>query len=335
MHFQDRIRSCRIKTLFCAILCLVAITIFFYYWGIAELIINTAYKIGVASPRFESHNIFFLETSGANNLSARQACAIESTARYLPESEIRVLMFTSGPFKDTHNLTGIFDNVYVNATTFEKIFEDTPLLQWYRNKEWNGSRYRIHHLSDASRLAVIWKYGGMYLDLDIVMLTSLSVFWHRNMTNFLIKEKDNSLCNGIFGFSRRHPFLHKCILNVLERYRRDCWSCIGPKLITDQFNSYCSELNMTLIETGIHCNVTILPVISAFPIPYQNWKDYFTNNSIDNVISKIRESYMIHVWNFLSSKEMLRPGIDAAYGKVMSVHCPHVYKHAIEIGLPF
>lgn len=293
------------------------------------------YKIGVASPNLESHNIYFLETSGATNLSVRQACAIESTARYHPESKIRVLMFTSRPFEDTHNLTGIFDNVHVNVTTFEKIFEDTPLLQWYRNKEWNGSRFKINHLSDASRLAVIWKYGGMYLDLDIVMLTSLSGFWHRNMANFLIKESDNSTCNSIFGFSRGHPFLRKCMLNVLKRYRSDCWPCIGAWLITNQFNSYCPGLNLEDIETGLHCNVTILPVISAFPIPYYHWKDYFTNNSIDNVINKIRESYLVHVWNFLSSKEMLQPGIATAYGKIMSVHCPRVYIHAIEVGIPF
>ncbi|XP_067121806.1 lactosylceramide 4-alpha-galactosyltransferase-like [Centruroides vittatus] len=284
------------------------------------------------NPQFESHNIFFLETTGVTNLSIRQACAVESTARYNLQSNVIVIMFTQNQFEDSYNLTRMFDNVQVKLLSFEEIFEGTPLYEWYKMGEWNSTVYKINHLSDASRLAVIWKYGGMYLDLDMMMLTSLSGFWHRGLRNFLIKERDNVLANSVFGFTRNHPFLFKCMINLVEQYRSDCWLCIGPWLLTNQFGSFCKGLDMKDIETDMNCNVAVLPASCAFPIPYYNWKQYFSKDSRKHVIRKIGESYVIHLWNYLSSKQALLPDLDTAYGMIMSVNCPHVYKYAIEMG---
>uniref|UniRef100_A0A1S4LPB7 Uncharacterized protein n=2 Tax=Ixodes scapularis TaxID=6945 RepID=A0A1S4LPB7_IXOSC len=49
----------------------------------------------------------------------------------------------------------------------------TPLSTWNFSGAMRSSSYPAVHMADVLRLAVVYKYGGVYLDLDIVMLRSL------------------------------------------------------------------------------------------------------------------------------------------------------------------
>ncbi|EEC18888.1 lactosylceramide 4-alpha-galactosyltransferase, putative, partial [Ixodes scapularis] len=54
-----------------------------------------------------------------------------------------------------------------------EVLEGTPLSSWNFSGAMRSSRYRVVHLADVLRLAVVYKYGGVYLDLDTVVLRSL------------------------------------------------------------------------------------------------------------------------------------------------------------------
>ncbi|XP_067139851.1 lactosylceramide 4-alpha-galactosyltransferase-like [Centruroides vittatus] len=266
-------------------------------------------------------NIFFIETSGASSLNFRQVCAIESTARHNPSMSITVLLFTK------HQVMNEFSNVQMRSTTFEEIFEGTPLEDWYFQRKWNNSVYKVYHLSDAVRYAVIWKHGGIYLDLDIIMLKSLPSF-----SNFVIKERANSICNGIFGMQRNHSLLYNCMKDFVKVYKSNCFACVGPTLFTKHFVSFCGEKNVDVVEKRKNCNVNILNPISAFPVSYRKWKDYFTNSKSLDIIEKMNNSYMIHVWNKFSSKRILHLNSGSAYEIAMTRNCPTAYTQAIKSG---
>lgn len=53
------------------------------------------------------------------------------------------------------------------------MFEGTPLMSWYLPNLLNASKYPAAHMSDALRFTIIYKYGGIYLDLDTIVLRSL------------------------------------------------------------------------------------------------------------------------------------------------------------------
>ncbi|KAK8765077.1 hypothetical protein V5799_032317 [Amblyomma americanum] len=123
--------------------------------------------------------IFFLETGGRGTLSPRFACAVESAARLHPGWTVHLLSTsggnathkdTSGPFVDV--LRSI-PNVVLSYIKPVEEFQGTPLEAWYRSGVLNKSSHPVEHLADALRLAVLYKRGGVYLDLDVVVIRPL------------------------------------------------------------------------------------------------------------------------------------------------------------------
>ncbi|XP_023233605.1 lactosylceramide 4-alpha-galactosyltransferase-like [Centruroides sculpturatus] len=292
-----------------------------FFYCFSETYNDDDKKIDENDEKSEKLNIFFFETSGASSLNIRQICAVESTARHNPSANITVFMFTS------RNIKNDLLNVHMRRMSFEEIFVGTPLEDWYFKKEWKKSKYKTHHLSDAVRYAVIWRYGGIYLDLDIVMLKPLPF-----TTNFVVKSRKNSLCNGIFGMQRHHSFLYDCMKNLSEEYKSDCFVCVGPRFFTKHFLSYCRSKSVEYVEEKDNCNITILQPITVFPVPYSSWKYYFTSFKTINVLRRMKNSYMIHVWNKFSSGKKLYIGSGSSYEIAIAQNCPHAYSEAVNKG---
>ncbi|XP_067139800.1 lactosylceramide 4-alpha-galactosyltransferase-like [Centruroides vittatus] len=281
---------------------------------------NTFYNVDQI---LEARSIFFIETSGASHLNTRQACAVESTSRHYPLFSITVLMTTQALITNTFNLS----NVQFKKITFEELLAETPLSEWYRQKKWKKSEYKINHLSDAARYALIWKFGGIYFDLDIVMLKPLSL-----VTNFILKENENTLANGILGMKRHHSLLYNCMKTFAKIYNPNCFNCAGPHLITNELVKFCNGYSISDVERKGNCDITLMNSTTAFPLPYFQWKDYFLNSSTHDTLRKMKNSYMIHVWNQLSSKNTLYIGSGSAYEITMTKNCPLVYSEAVKIG---
>lgn len=62
-----------------------------------------------------------------------------------------------------------------------------------------------------------------------------------------------------------------------------------------------------------------------YPIYYKNWRRYFTESQANETMRQIKKSKAIHVWNKLSSTEVVRVGSKVPYALVAEKHCPRVY----------
>ena len=71
---------------------------------------------------------------------------------------------------------------------------------------------QIAHKSDVLRLAIVYKHGGVYLDIDSLVLRSLHDL--RNVVTFHTFEMD-SIANGALAFDKSHPFLADCLQEIL------------------------------------------------------------------------------------------------------------------------
>ncbi|XP_017883751.2 lactosylceramide 4-alpha-galactosyltransferase-like, partial [Ceratina calcarata] len=122
-------------------------------------------------------NIFFIETSGITKgdlmLKSRQGCAVESAARMNPNMTVYLLLVSRS--KVPNQSTKFFDqlesypNVRIRCVYLDKYMENTPLEKWYKRGVWKESQWPISHMSDVLRYLTLWKYGGIYLDLDVVV----------------------------------------------------------------------------------------------------------------------------------------------------------------------
>ena len=153
--------------------------------------------------------IIYIESSGEECLTPRQACGIESAARANPSMEIRIYSNTAKlgrPAWDSRVIRhGIVRFCALNQILLTDRQFDGNKIQFIRRnfEEWlpkfDGSTFKLHHfdqmkkspywtvqLSDAARLILLEKYGGIYLDFDNIVFRSLHCL--RNTLSYLQEE---------------------------------------------------------------------------------------------------------------------------------------------------
>lgn len=86
----------------------------------------------------------------------------------------------------------------------------TPMEQLERKGSVYRSQWPPIHLSDVLRLLVLYRYGGIYMDSDVIVMRS---FRDLNPV-FLTEEEKSFLNNGVMGTTHDgfgHEFFHEMI----------------------------------------------------------------------------------------------------------------------------
>ncbi|NWZ40498.1 A4GAT galactosyltransferase, partial [Brachypodius atriceps] len=118
-----------------------------------------------AGPSPSTANVFFVETSEQTTPSYLFSCSVESAARTHPTSRVVVLMKglakgnASLPKHWAFSLLSCFHNVEIRPLDLTELFSGTPLKRWYL---WPLRHWEPHFLavlSDACRIALMWKFG--------------------------------------------------------------------------------------------------------------------------------------------------------------------------------
>lgn len=87
-----------------------------------------------------------------------------------------------------------YPNVHINYFNLMEFSIGTPLEEFMVQDKLSESKYRIEHTSDVLRILTLYKYGGMYMDLDVLSIFPLRII---DKKNFVCLEKDNSFSNAI------------------------------------------------------------------------------------------------------------------------------------------
>lgn len=112
-------------------------------------------------------NIIFIETNQTKKwIDLMQMCAIESAALNNPQSNVYLYSLNAELDRD---LARKYDNIIFSKENVEVLFYDTPLYSWWLNDSdiILTSKFVEAHLADALRLALLYKYGGIYSDLGL------------------------------------------------------------------------------------------------------------------------------------------------------------------------
>ena len=99
---------------------------------------------------------------------------------------------------------------------------------------------QIHRI-DAVRYFILYKYGGIYADMDIVVLKDFMPRVNRHKIHILESPyKDNEYCQNALMISPvRHPFW-LCVFEELKRsrYRMSILDVAGPRMIDRSMQSW-------------------------------------------------------------------------------------------------
>ncbi|KAF2888840.1 hypothetical protein ILUMI_17333 [Ignelater luminosus] len=291
----------------------------------------------INSPK--SRSIFFLETSctshikGRIALTSRQACAVESAARMNPNLDVYVLFVSPGIVKYAGTesdkfLTAIlsYKNVKLHHLDFKRYLQDTPLEDILESGKLEWSSFPVTHASDILRFITLWKYGGIYMDLDIVTLKSLESL----APNFVVLETFTHSAAGVIGFTATgdgHRFAEFCINDLKLNFRGHSWNQNGPLVATRLIESMC-KTKITKNILNKTCNgLKVYPPEVFYPISGFDLVALFNASFNGAALNVLSNSYGIHVWNTLSKHlPIYVKTSNVSYAILAKKYCPKVFQ---------
>ena len=193
--------------------------------------------------------------------------------------------------------------------SWKKYFPEYEIIQWnernfdisqmdFMQKAYNDKKWAF--VSDVARLLVIYKYGGLYFDTDVEVISDYKDILRDDLDGFLGFEKTNAVSTGLgFGAVKNHPF----IKNLIDIYK---------ELDYDQYIDRLSEIACPILTTELLtkngyiiedrlqkcCGFEIYPSDYFSPIDYASGK-----------MIRTERTHSIHwynaSWNTAESKEEL------------------------------
>ncbi|KAK4027619.1 hypothetical protein OUZ56_016667 [Daphnia magna] len=293
----------------------------------------------------KAQNIFFLETSGERCLTARQACSIESTARSNPYAMISVHMENSGPTRQA-NVRNEQSSQRRNCAITNRLFEewennvklvredllqhlrDTPLWRLQQQGRLNQSVHPLTHRSDAVRVAMLWKYGGVYLDLDCLVFRPL--YCLKNTVG-LVDFLPDWVENGVMAFEGGHPFLQFLMKYMVFAFKPEEYISLGPATLTDSIKYFCdrTEFPAEKILTCRNSSIILQSPRAFYAINNRRQNAFYHPEADQSDFEDLRFSYLSHVYDAGN-----RPSVPdkSLYGLLAREFCPTTYSMALADG---
>ncbi|EDW68208.1 lactosylceramide 4-alpha-galactosyltransferase [Drosophila virilis] len=280
--------------------------------------------------------IFFIETSchradfqyNLSSIKAHQACPIESAALHNPNMQVFVLFACS-----THHAKSMpivdallsYKNVQFRELTLERYAQDTPVADWIKNGKLFSSRFLMYHLSDLLRLITLYRFGGVYLDMDVLSLRTLEDV----PLNYAGAESLDSIGNSVISLEPNgfgHQLGELFLQNFQKNYIGSAWAHNGPMVLVRVLRELCGTQNITLmVNNRERCyGFQVFNVSDIYEIPWRQWTLFFEPKHANLTLERTKDSRMVHMWNHLVRKWPLKIDSKAAYLHWAAQHCPRV-----------
>ncbi|CAF3353121.1 unnamed protein product [Rotaria socialis] len=112
---------------------------------------------------------------------------------------------------------------------------------------YNHPLYHHAHRTDIARLEILDKYGGIYLDLDVLSLKSFSSLTsnphHVEAIFAWERKKFNTICNAVIIAPIHSKFLRR-IYHSYQSFNSSCWGCHSVGLTGQLANIYKNEVHV-------------------------------------------------------------------------------------------
>ena len=157
-------------------------------------------------------------------------------------------------------------DIRLRPYNLSEVLFGTPVAPWLaRLEEWRRGRFFYSHVTDALRIALLFRYGGVYLDADVILVRPLRIagmestmhrppprgaayadlrdalgvqtYNGRPATSFPDGDAppgEHPQLNGaVLVFPARHSrFLWAAMAEFARSYNPNMWACVGPELLT-------------------------------------------------------------------------------------------------------
>ncbi|CAA7014760.1 unnamed protein product [Microthlaspi erraticum] len=266
--------------------------------------------------------------SPAEFFGKRELLAVESVFKSHPQG---CLMIASGsmdsPQGDTI-LKPLLDRGYkafAATPDLTSLLENTPAKTWFQEmkscKRDPGRIPLFQNLSNLARLAILYKYGGVYLDTDYIVTRSFKGLKNSIGAQTVVEGDSRNwtrLNNAVLIFEKEHKLLYRFIEEFATTFDGNKWGHNGPYLVTRVVQREQETLGNSF---------TVLPPVAFYPFNWINIQRLFqtptsSNDTTllkDDLVKLNRESYGLHLWNRITKK--LKIGKGSVIDIIISDHC--------------
>lgn len=176
------------------------------------------------------------------------------------------------------------------------------------------------NLSNLLRLSLLYKFGGIYLDTDVITTRSFT-----GLRNVIGAQTVNvgtgnwsRLNNAVLVFDKSHPLLFKFIEEFALTFDGNKWGHNGPYLVSRV---------VARVSGRPGFNFTVLPPSAFYPVDWSRVRSLFRgprgqlhSKWLLNKFRHIsRESYAVHLWNRQSRRIRIEKG--SVMDRILSEHC--------------
>lgn len=291
-------------------------------------------------------NVFFIESNYSKSLfDFKQECAIESAARHNPSASIYVITVKANA--NNKQIYQVHQNIHILKINITRLLHKTILHNWWYRSKYSQSDFKVVHLSDALRIFLLFKLGGIYMDLDTITIRNLDPI--TDYVGIGVFENDTELGNGFLHFKKHDPYLLFVLREFTNNYEPHYWDFNGPRLLQRLLLKYCDienikqlSLNEDLfinkkesiyeqrieIEKHKSCNVSLYPYRLIYPIHWKQAEILFEHNStLDKSI--FSKTYSLHFFGAITGQNVIEKDENSIYEHFAKQNCPLSYKHYV------
>ena len=257
------------------------------------------------------------------NLSMMASCAVESAARNNPDTPIHLY---SNAWT-THSIQHLPPNVHIKVLSPLEIFAPYPaMVQWYQSvRRWKKG-FPLNNLSNGLRLALILRYGGTYLDTDMVIVKSLTdapqhavgVEVQQGELDKKIHGAGNLTVNtaAFVNFEPNNPFVQTLLNRFSKEFQGDTWGHNGPGLLTRTWQEY------NPITRSQH--VRLLAKELLYPVGWHEIDRLFDPIHLHEEIVRTvsGSSFAVHMWQSLLVSHIRLADENSVMSHLFKFACP-------------
>ena len=194
---------------------------------------NDCLKLQVPELSVNTSTIYFLETGDRTELGDMELCAIEAAAQTMPNRTVLVLLRSGMVSPKTASLSTMLENIEFRRLDLGQLFnEDSLLLPWFQSGAWQWSRHQMSHLSEAGRLALLYRFGGSYLDLDLVTLQPFENVPAAYIPLARFTDgRDFTQNAALLNWPPKHPYMAAALKLFRSTYNENSYVVNGPFLM--------------------------------------------------------------------------------------------------------
>ncbi|ONI10353.1 hypothetical protein PRUPE_4G042800 [Prunus persica] len=262
---------------------------------------------------------FFMTWISFKTFGNRELLAVESLFKFHPNACLAIVSNSLDSEKGSQILRPFSEmdfRVMAISPDFDYLFKNTPAEAWYselRTGKVNPGGVSLgQNLSNLLRLALLYKFGGIYLDTDVIVLKSLSKLRNVIGAQAIDAQTGNwsRLNNAVLVFDKNHPLIFKFIQEFALTFDGNKWGHNGPYLVS----RVVSRVRENPKNPGF--NFTVLTPSAFYPFNWSRIRSLFRGPKDELhskwLLAKLRhicsQSFALHLWNSQSRRLNVEKG---------------------------